>query len=211
MQPSEKDPEDPLLKIIANVVPILNGRDSDGNVIYLGPQTTKIHRYLLVVFVAKSIHFFRLGFGKEIDGSVYFTLYGLGKVADSFKQIGPFLLPIHYDRTKVAARIYSIISNNGLVAMRKINGNTYVKITEKGDDISNKLLQELIAYGEIVNMNKKIIANKTDSDQRFMAYEVGPDAGLLRAVQKRYLHLLAEKISEINLPFEDDLKTIEED
>ena len=99
----DKNPEYPWLRIIANVVPILNGRDPDGNVIYLGPQTTKIHRYLLVVFVAKSIQMFRLGFGKEIDSSTYFTLYGLGKVADSFKQIRPYLLAIHYDRTKVAS------------------------------------------------------------------------------------------------------------
>jgi hypothetical protein len=107
----------------------------------------------------------------------------------------------------VTARIYGMISNNGLVAMRKINGGTYVKITEKGDDISNKLLQELIAYGEIVNMNKEIIVNP---DPSVMAYQVGPDPGLL-AMQKRYLYLLAEKISYINLPFEDELKTIEED
>jgi hypothetical protein len=149
---------------------------------------------------------FRLGYGKEIDSSIYFTLYGLGKIADSFKQIGPYLLPIHYDRTKVASRIYTMISNNGLVAMRKVDGDTYVKITEKGDEISNKLLQELIAYGELANMNKK-----TDSEERFKAKGVKSgvidyDPGLQR-VQKR----LAEKISEINLPFEDELKRIEGD
>ena len=202
MQPSEKDPEDPLLKIIANVVPILNGRDSDGNVIYLGPQTTKIHRYLLVVFVAKSIQMFRLGYGKEIDKSIYFTLYGLGKVADSFKQIRPYLLAIHYDRTKVASRIYTMISNNGLVAMRKMDGETYVKITEKGDDISNELLQELIAYGEIANMNKK-----KDSEERFKAKGVLRYDPELQKVEKR----LAERITEINLQFEEELKTIDDD
>ena len=118
---------------------------------------------MLVVFVAKSIQMFRLGYGKEMDSSVYFTLYGLGKIADSFKQIGPYLLPIHYDRTKVASRIYTMI-DSGLVAMRKVDGDTYVKITEKGDHICIKLLQELIAYGELANMNKK-----TDSEERFKA------------------------------------------
>jgi len=202
LQSIDKSPEYPWLRIIANVVPILNGRDPDGNAIYLGPQTTKIHRYLLVVFVAKSIQMFRLGFGKEIDNSIYFTLYGLGKVADSFKQIRPYLLAIHYDRTKVASRIYTMISNNRLVAMRKMDGETYVKITEKGDDISNELLQELIAYGEIANMNKK-----TDSEERFKAKGVLRYDPELQRVQKR----LGEKISEINLPFEDELKTIEDD
>jgi hypothetical protein len=90
---------EPMLKIVANVIPVLNGRDPSGNIIYLGPQTTKIHRYLIVVFLAKATQMFRL-MGKEVDNSVYFTLYGLGKIAESFKQIGPYHIPIHYDRTK---------------------------------------------------------------------------------------------------------------
>src|SRR5213080_1050121 len=124
---------EPMLKVVANVIPVLNGRDPAGNVIYLGPQTTKIHRYLIVVFLAKATQMFRL-MGKEIDNSIYFTLYGLGKVAESFKQIGPFHIAIHYDRTKVANRIYTMISNNGLVAIRKIGGDTYITITDKGED-----------------------------------------------------------------------------
>ena len=190
-----------MIKLVATVVRILNGRDSDGNVICLGPQGTKIHRYLLVVFLAASIQMFRL-LGKEIDNSIYFSLYRLKEVANSFKDISPYHLPICYDRTKVAIKIYNMISNDGLVAIRKIEGDTYVTITEKGEHVSTKLLPELIAYEEFANMNKK-----TDSDERFKAKGMrGYDPGLQR-VEKR----LAEKISEINLPFEDELKTIEED
>jgi hypothetical protein len=92
-----------------------------------------------------------------------------------------------------------------LVAIKKIDGDTYVKITEKGDDLSERLLRELIAYEEFVNMNK------TDSDEPFKVKKgvksgVVYDPGLQR-VEKR----LAEKISEVNLPFEEELKTIEED
>jgi predicted transcriptional regulator len=193
-----------MLKIVANVIPILNGRDSAGNIIYLGPQTTKIHRYLILVFLAKATEMFRLT-GKEIDKSVYFTLYGLGRVAESFKQIGPYHIAIHYDRTKVATRIYNMISNTGLVAIRKIGGDTYVTITEKGEDVSTRLLQELIAYEEFANMNKPT------SDDKFVAKKggragVGYDPGLIRTERR-----LAEKISEINLQFEDELKTIEDD
>jgi hypothetical protein len=193
-----------MIKIVANIVPILNGRDPSGNIIYLGPQTTKIHRYLLVVFIAKATQMFRL-FGKEIENSVFFTLYGLGKIADSFKQIGPYHIAIHYDRTKVAIRIYNMISSTGLVAIRKFEGDTYITITDKGEDVSTKLLQELIAYGEFASMNK------TDSDDKFTAKSggrvgVGHDPGLRRTEKK-----LAEKISEINLQFEDELKTIEDD
>ncbi|MFY9873708.1 MAG: hypothetical protein WAK17_28710, partial [Candidatus Nitrosopolaris sp.] len=67
------------------------------------------------------------------------------------------------------------------------------------------LLRELIAYEEFVNMNK------TDSDEPFKVKKGAKfgavyDPGLQR-VEKRF----AEKISEINLPFEEELKTIEED
>ncbi|MGC1928787.1 MAG: hypothetical protein WA667_07405, partial [Candidatus Nitrosopolaris sp.] len=130
---------DPMIKLVATVVRILNGRDSDGHVICLGPQGTKIHRYLLVVFLAASVQMFRL-LGKEIDNSIYFTLYRLKEVANSFKDISPYHLPICYDRTKVAIKIYNMISNDGLVAIRKIEGDTYVTITEKGEHVSTKLL-----------------------------------------------------------------------
>ena len=98
-----------------------------------------------------------------------------------------------------------MISSNGLVDIKKIGGDTYITITEKGDDVSEKLLRELIPYEEFANMNK------TDSDEPFKVKKgvksgVVYDPGLQR-VEKR----LAEKISEINLPFEEELKTIEEE
>jgi hypothetical protein len=64
-------------------------------------------------------------------------------------------MSIQYDRTKVATRIYNMISNNGLIAIKKMGGDTYITITEKGEDVSTKLLQELVAYGEVANMNRK--------------------------------------------------------
>jgi hypothetical protein len=82
-----------------------NGRNSDGKPKFLGPETTKIHRYLLVLWVAKSEPMFRLQ-EKEIDNLIYFTLYKLSKVADSFKDINPYHLPINYDRSKVAIKVY---------------------------------------------------------------------------------------------------------
>jgi hypothetical protein len=198
-----KSPEG-LIKIVGHIVPILNGRDSEGHAIYLGPQRTKIPRYLLVIFLAKFTQMFRLS-GREIDNSIYFTLYALKEIANSFKDISPYHLPINYDRTKVASKVYNMISSNGSVAIKKIDGDTYVTITEKGDDVSEKLLRELIAYEEFANMNT------TDPDEPFKVKKgvksgVVYDPGLQR-VEKR----LAEKISEINLPFEEELKTIEED
>jgi hypothetical protein len=99
-----------------------------------------------------------------------------------------------------------MIASSGLVDIRKIEGDTYVTITEKGDDVCTKLLKELIAYDEFANLNKS-----TDSDDMFKVkkdgkFGAGYDPGLQR-VERR----LAEKISEINLPFEEELKTTEED
>jgi hypothetical protein len=48
------------MRRVARVVPVLNGRDSDGKPKYLGPEATKIHRYLLVLFMAKSEPIYRL-------------------------------------------------------------------------------------------------------------------------------------------------------
>jgi hypothetical protein len=123
-----------LIRIFAHIVPILNGRDSEGHVIYLGPQRTKIHRYLLIIFLAKSAQMFRLS-GKEIDNSIYFTLYALKEIANSFKDISPYHLPLNYDRSKVASKVYFLISNNGLVDIKKIDGDTYITGTEKGDTV----------------------------------------------------------------------------
>jgi hypothetical protein len=121
------------------------------------------------------------------------------EIANSFKDISPYQLPINYDRSKVAIKVYNMISSNGLVDIKKIDGDTYVTITKRGDDVSEKLLRELIAYEEFANLNK------TDSDEPFKVKKgvksgVIYDPGLQR-VEKR----LAEKISE------EEIKTIEED
>jgi hypothetical protein len=42
-----------------------------------------------------------------MDSSVYFTLYGLGKIAESLKNFGPYGQLSRYDRTKIAGRIYN--------------------------------------------------------------------------------------------------------
>jgi predicted transcriptional regulator len=82
--------------------------------------------------------------GKEIDSSIYFTLYALKEIATSFKEISPYHLPINYDRTKVASKVYNMISSNGLVDIKKIGGDTYVTITEKGDDVSENYCGSLL-------------------------------------------------------------------
>jgi hypothetical protein len=73
-----KSPEG-LIRVVGHIVPILNGRDSEGHAIYLGPQRTKIPRYLMVIFLARFTQMFRLS-GREIGNSIYFTLYALKRL-----------------------------------------------------------------------------------------------------------------------------------
>jgi hypothetical protein len=182
---------------IARVVPVLNGRDSDGKRKYLGPEATKIHRYLLVLCAAKSESMYRLAEKgvKEIDNSFYFTMYKLWQIANSFKDAPPYHLPITYDRTKVAGKIYDIMSKKGLVTIKKIDGDSYVTTTKKGDDESEGLLDDLGEYFD------------NDSGDRFVSKGGGYDPELQKEERKR----LAERITKINLPFEEELKTIEDD
>jgi hypothetical protein len=182
---------------IARVVPVLNGRDSDGKSKYLGPEATKIHRYLLILCAAKSESMYRLAAKgvKEIDNSFYFTMYKLWQIANSFKDAPPYHMPITYDRTKVAGKIYDIMSKSGLVTIKKIDGDSYVTTTKKGDDESEGLLDDLGGYMD------------NDSGDRFVSKGGGYDPELQKEERKR----LAERITKINLPFEDELKTIEDD
>ncbi|MFZ0554545.1 MAG: hypothetical protein WBL67_16060 [Nitrososphaeraceae archaeon] len=48
------DKSNPLMEIITDIIPVLNGRDSRNNVAYLGPNRTKIHRYLVTLYIANS-------------------------------------------------------------------------------------------------------------------------------------------------------------
>ena len=43
------------MEIITDIIPVLNGRDSRNNVAYLGPNRTKIHRYLVTLYIAKFV------------------------------------------------------------------------------------------------------------------------------------------------------------
>jgi hypothetical protein len=156
-RPKVYQPE-PLLEMINGIIPILNGRDSENNVAFLGPNTTKIHRYLLILYTAKYLQIFKL-LGKQVDESVYFTLYGLSKVAKAFSN------PIHYDRTKVAIKVYKKSEGLGFVQIKKIEGETYITTTHKGDDICLKIISDLIALMKIHSIAPKAVEESVYEDQ----------------------------------------------
>jgi hypothetical protein len=91
-----------------------------------------MHRYLITLYTAKFVPSFSIN-GKDIDDSVYFTAYGLGNVAKSFRT------HISYDRTKQAMKVYKEAEQKGLVQIKKINGETYITTTPRGDELCTKL------------------------------------------------------------------------
>jgi hypothetical protein len=106
---------------------------------------------------------FRTANGKEIDNLIYFTLYDLGKVADSFKQFGPHHQPIHYDRTKCVSRVYTVISNEKDLAAMKKGGKATEEIrTNFGVDL---LIQDNGGYSVLwASISSSIL------DLEFLAY-----------------------------------------
>jgi hypothetical protein len=200
----------PLIYLFSNIIQILNGRDSNNQIIYFGPNGTQIHRYILLVFIAKSVMTFSI-LGKQIDGSPYFTIYSLGRVASYFRSVKPFYSPIDYGRRKVAQKMYEMLAGQGYVEVKKIQGDTYVTTTKKGDDTCNKLLQELVTVAKLSDMAPTI----KEADLSYGVYKIkkGIRVDFLR--ENVNLRMAAEKLKEnitkINYEFREAATNIEDE
>lgn len=78
----------------------------------------------------------------EIDSSVYFSLYGLGKAADSLAKSGLYHRIYNDEDVIKTEDTYANMSEKGLVNIKRIGATTYVTINEKGEDLSRKLLHK---------------------------------------------------------------------
>lgn len=79
----------------------------------------------------------------EIDSSVYFSLYGLGKIAESLAKSGFYhRITNDDDMTKIEDKTYNNMLKKGLVKIKRIGGTAYVTIEENGEDLSKKLLDK---------------------------------------------------------------------
>ena len=182
---------EPLLSLVNNLVPILNGRDSEDRRAYLGPQRLKTHRYLLILYTAKSAYLFKL-FGKEFDNSLYFTLYRLSEVAKSFSK------PIHFDRSKVALRVYENSQKAGYTCIKKLDGETYITITEKGDEYCLNLLEDLIALAKIHGIAPKVLEDKYLSNDKFIRKGIRPSHLRNSVDLELVVENIVHKVSELN-------------
>jgi hypothetical protein len=181
------DNSNPLVELIKDVIPVLNGRDSQNNVAYLGPNRTRIHRYLVILYIAKFVPSFTL-WGKNFDNSTFFTLYSLGNVAKAFKN------PIHYDRSRVAVNIYRKAEEKGLVEIKKVNGATYITTTTKGDALCMNVLKDFITLARI--------HGESPSDDRFISKG---GSSLLNYKASQYFKALVQRIDELNNQFEEEI------
>jgi secreted Zn-dependent insulinase-like peptidase len=123
----------------------------------------------------------------------------------------PFYSPINYDRRKIAKRIYEMLAMRGYVDIKKMQGDTYVTTTEKGDEVCNQLLRELITFARLSNIAPTLI----EADLSYEVYKIkkGASSNFLR--ENANLRMAAEKlvedILEINSHFKEEMKVIEEE
>jgi hypothetical protein len=149
------DRSDVLVQQVYELAPVLNG--------ILGKSLTKIHRYMITLYAASHIPAFSVD-GKQLGNSNYFTLYALSKVAK-------VLNDIKYERTRVAMRVYKWAEEKGYVEIRKDKGQTYITITEKGDNMYYKVLINLITLNTVRSIDPEMIERslKDDHDGEFIS------------------------------------------
>lgn len=180
----------PIVEQIYEVAPLLNG---------LMGLTTKIHRYMITLYAATTVPFFYIN-GKEIENSVYFTLYGLAKIAG-------ILNDIRYDRSRVALGVYKRAENMGLVEFKKDRGETYVKITSKGTKLYSKILVDLLTIKRLHSIIPGVVENSIP-DERFIS-----KGGLQMRDNQSIQFVVQSLISEmnaINREFGNDILMLEE-
>ena len=56
------------------------------------------------------------------------------------KKFGPYRQLSRYDRTEIAGRPYTLLSDKDLVIIKKIGPDTCITITQKGEDLSKEFL-----------------------------------------------------------------------
>jgi hypothetical protein len=199
----------PLIYLFSNIIEILNGRDSNGQIVYFGPNGSQVHRYLLLAFIAKSAVTFRI-LGKQIDNSLYFTNYSLNRIANYFKSVKPFYIPINYGRRKVAQKMYEILARHKYVDLKKINGETYITTTVEGDEICHQLLRELITFAHLSDIAPSL--KEADLSHEVFKIKKGT-MGILR--ENANLKMAADKITEdfleLNSQFKEEIKGIEDE
>jgi hypothetical protein len=133
------------LEIINAIIPSLNGYDQvklvatsygldkKANNKYYGPKVMIKHRYLILLYVAGRIEFFKT-FGLQQDNNFYFSARGLEKVARN----GVFAEEIKFERSRAIKDHYSHYVEDGMIIHIQ-------KEVPRKNDPSKTILTDLIA------------------------------------------------------------------
>ena len=111
----------------------------------------------------------------------------MGNVAKAFKH------PINYDRTKVATNVYRKAEEKGLVEFKKLDGETYITTTTKGDQLCVSILKDFITLARI--------HAESASDNRFASK--GPSIFSFNREAITYFDALKERITNLNNDFKE--------
>lgn len=195
----------PLISMVNSIIPLLNGsNDSTERLFFLGSKFMKVHRYLITLYIAKQVQSFSL-LGVMKDGCLCFTLYRLARIAKT-----GFKNPIHYDRTKVAIRVYEKSKELGYVDIKKDQGETYITTTEEGDEVCRIVLDELVEFAKIhsptpVLMNEVASKEKSGYISKGISKIFKPSPLLRRIIynQLKTTHNLNKQFGEAILALEE--------
>lgn len=190
------NPAHPLIGTVNSLIPLLNGAyESTETKKFLGPKLTKIHRYLITLYVAKHVQSFSL-LGVMKNGILCFTLYRLSKIAET-----GFTQPIHYDRTKVAKRVYEKSQELGYVDIIKSQGESYVTTTDKGDKICQVVLDEFLQFTNLYDKNS--------NNDKFISKGISKNFDSLHI--KRITYNILKTSINLNKQYGDEILSLEEE
>jgi len=106
-----------------------------------GAKAFQMQRYMINLLLATQENHYE-GENLDSDYVLYFTISRLAKIS---KELGKSLImPIHYDRTKVAIKVYEKCKKHGLVRIKKKDGALWLGLTKEGEKVALNMIEKLV-------------------------------------------------------------------
>ena len=104
-----------------------------------------------------------------------------------------------------------MIASRGYVDIKKINGDTYVTTTEKGDEICSQLLRELVTFAQLSDIAPKLL----EANLSYEVYKVPKGVRSTFLKENANINMVAERLTadilEINSHFKDEIEAIDDE
>jgi hypothetical protein len=98
----------------------------------------------------------------------------------------------------VAIRVYENSEKVGYTQIKKLDGETYITITEKGDEYCLNLLEDLIALAKIHGIAPKVLEEKYLTNDKFIKKGIRPPHLRNSADLEVVIDDIVHKVSELN-------------